>query len=196
MGDILSSARHLLGLISGILDLSKVEAGKLEFHPEPCAIAVLVEEVGDVIRTLAERKSIQLSSVVSADLEGVLDPGRFKQVLYNYLSNAVKFTPNGGSVEVRVNAGEENSFRVEVEDNGLGISPEEIPLLFRDFQQLPYGRKAGQGTGLGLALTRHIVEAQGGSVGVRSTPGQGSVFSAILPLRASAPVALAAAKVY
>jgi PAS domain S-box-containing protein len=196
MGDILSSARHLLGLISGILDLSKVEAGKLEFHPEPCVIAILVEEVRDVIRTLAERKSIQLSTILPADLEGVLDPGRFKQVLYNYLSNAVKFTPEGGRVQVRVNSEGENSFRVDVEDNGLGISPEEIPLLFQDFQQLPYGRRAGQGTGLGLALTRRIVEAQGGAVHVRSTPGQGSVFSAVLPLHASAPVALAAAQVY
>jgi PAS domain S-box-containing protein len=196
MGDILSSARHLLGLISGILDLSKVEAGKLEFHPESCSIAVLVEEVRDVIRPLAERKSIQVATNVPGSLQCVIDPSRFKQVLYNYLSNAVKFTPEDGCVHLRVEPEGESSFRLEVEDNGIGISETEIPLLFQDFQQLPYGRKAGQGTGLGLALTRRIVEAQGGSVGVHSAPGQGSVFSAVLPVLAPGSAALAAAKVY
>ena len=114
----------------------------------------------------------------------MLDPGRFKQVLYNYLSNAVKFTPAGGSVQLRVTLVENEAFRVEVEDTGIGIPAVEISKLFQEFQQLPNSRRAEQGTGLGLALTRHIVEAQGGSVAVRSTPGRGSVFSAVLPLGA------------
>ncbi len=190
LGDVLTSARHLLRLINDILDLSKVEAGKMEFRPEPCEIEALVGEVRDVLRPLAEKKGIEFSTVVSAGLEAVIDRGRFKQVLYNFLSNAVKFTKTGGRVTVRAHPTGGGCVRVEVEDTGIGISQEEMPLLFREFQQLPNSRKADQGTGLGLALTRHIVEAQGGSVEVSSTPGKGSVFSAILPLGSERAVAV------
>jgi PAS domain S-box-containing protein len=182
LGDILTSARHLLQLINDVLDLSKVEAGKMEFRPEPIRIETPVHEVCDVMRPLAERKSIVLSVETASDLTAVIDPSKFKQILYNYLSNAVKFTPQGGKVTVRVTRQEGSCFRLEVEDTGVGIAPQQIARLFQEFQQLPNNRNAGQGTGLGLALTRHIVEAQGGSVAVRSVPGSGSVFSAVLPL--------------
>jgi PAS domain S-box-containing protein len=182
LSDILTSARHLLQLINDILDLSKVEAGRMEFHPEPTRIDTLVYEVRDVVRPLAEKKRLNLGISVPADFTAVVDPARFKQVLYNYLSNAVKFTPENGRVDVRVRREDEASFRLEVEDTGVGISPEEISKLFQEFQQLPNSRKAEQGTGLGLALTRHIVEAQGGSVSVRSIKGTGSVFAAVFPL--------------
>jgi PAS domain S-box-containing protein len=182
IGDILTSARHLLQLISDILDLSKVEAGRMEFNPEHGALDPLVQEVRDVIRPLAERKAIVLSTEVPLGFCAAVDRSRFKQVLYNYLSNAVKFTPEGGSVVVRI-LPSGDCLRLEVEDNGIGIENEDLSRLFRDFQQLPTSRKANQGTGLGLALTRHIVEAQGGTVGVRSTPGAGSLFSAVLPLQ-------------
>jgi PAS domain S-box-containing protein len=181
LSDILTSARHLLQLINDILDLSKVEAGRMEFHPESTRIDTLVYEVRDVVRPLAEKKRLKLSISVPTEFTAVVDPARFKQVLYNYLSNAVKFTPESGRVEVRVRR-EEDSFRVEVEDTGVGIAPDEIAKLFQEFQQLPNSRKAEQGTGLGLALTRHIVEAQGGSVSVRSVQGSGSVFAAVFPL--------------
>jgi signal transduction histidine kinase len=191
LSDILTSARHLLQLINDILDLSKVEAGRMEFRPEPCRILTLVYEVRDVVRPLAERKLIDLTISVPNDLTAVIDPSRFKQVLYNYLSNAVKFTPPSGKVEVRVAREEGSCFRLEVEDTGIGIPADEIPKLFQEFQQLPNSRRADQGTGLGLALTRHIVEAQGGSVTVRSVPGSGSVFTALLPLVSiSIPVAV------
>jgi signal transduction histidine kinase len=102
-------------------------------------------------------------------------------VFYNYLSNALKFTPEGGTVTVRVRPEGASEFRVEVEDTGIGIEPEDISRLFVEFQQLDSTpAKRFQGTGLGLALTRRIVEAQGGRVGVRSTPGTGSVFHAVL----------------
>ena len=182
IGDILTSARHLLHLINDILDLSKVEAGRMEFRPEPSRIETLVYEVCDVMRPLAERKGIVLSVETAFDLTAMIDPSKFKQVLYNYLSNAVKFTPQRGKVAVRVTREENSRFRLEVEDTGVGIAPEEIARLYQEFQQLPGNRNADQGTGLGLALTRHIVEAQGGSVAVRSKPGSGSVFSAVLPL--------------
>lgn len=182
LSDILVSARHLLQLINDILDLAKVEAGKMEFRPEVSKIPLLVEEVRDVIRPLAEKGGQQLVLDVVPALTAFLDPARFKQVLYNYLSNAVKFTPAGGIVTVRIQLDGNDCFLLEVEDTGIGIPPDEVARLFQEFQQLANNRKAGQGTGLGLALTRHIVEAQGGTVGVRSTPGKGSIFSAIFPL--------------
>jgi PAS domain S-box-containing protein len=188
--DILTSARHLLRLINDILDLSKVEAGRMEFQPEQQLVDALVQEVRDVVRPLADRKGLELTTDVPASLTAVIDPSRFKQVLYNYLSNAVKFTPPGGRVSLRVTVEEDTRFRLEVEDTGIGIDPAEIGRLFQEFQQLPNSRTAEQGTGLGLALTRHIVEAQGGSVAVRSLLGKGSVFSAVLPLNAAEPPTL------
>jgi PAS domain S-box-containing protein len=182
MGDVLASARHLLQLINDILDLSKVEAGRMEFRPEACRLESLLSEVRDIIRPLAEKKNIRLVTDAPADLTAFIDPGRFKQVLYNYLSNAVKFTAAGGTVSVRMAPEDDSTFRLDVEDTGNGIPPSEIPLLFREFLQLPNSRKADQGTGLGLALTRRIVEAQGGTVSVRSEVGKGSVFSAVLPV--------------
>jgi PAS domain S-box-containing protein len=189
LADILSSARHLLQIISDILDLSKVEAGRMEFHPERVEIAPLVHEVRDVVRPLSERKSICVTTELPPALVAVLDPSRFKQVLYNYLSNAVKFTPDGGGVAVRILAAD-GAFRLEVEDTGIGIPPGEVSKLFQDFQQLSNGRGHGQGTGLGLALTRHIVEAQGGSVGVRSAPVRGTVFTATFPITTCEPARL------
>jgi len=181
LADILTSARHLLQLINDILDLSKVEAGKMEFRPELVDVGKLVYEVRDVIRPLAERKNLTLAMDLAPDIEAFIDASRFKQVLYNYLSNAVKFTPKEGRVSVHMARENTRQFRVEVADTGIGISEEEVARLFQEFQQLPNSRKAEQGTGLGLALTRHIVEAQGGSVGVRSVLGQGSTFWAIMP---------------
>jgi signal transduction histidine kinase/CheY-like chemotaxis protein len=193
LNDILTSSRHLLQLINDVLDLSKVEAGKMEFRPEPVDVATVVGEVRDILRGLSAQKRIPLAVEVDPALGQVfLDPGKMKQVLYNYLSNALKFTPEGGKVTVRARAEGEESFRLEVEDSGIGIRTEDMGRLFAEFQQLDASAaKAYPGTGLGLALTKRIVEAQGGRVGVASTPGRGSVFHAILPrtsrARAEAP---------
>jgi signal transduction histidine kinase len=183
LGDILTSSRHLLGLINDVLDLSKIEAGKMEFLPEPVDLGTIAAEVRDILRSLAATRRIATSIEVHPGIcEAVADPAKLKQVLYNYLSNALKFTPEGGRVVLRVAPEGDEHFRLEVEDTGIGIRAEDLGRLFVEFQQLDVGtaKKYG-GTGLGLALTRRIVEAQGGRVGVDSTPGRGSRFFAVLP---------------
>ncbi len=178
MADILRSARHLLKLINDVLDLAKVEAGKLEFCVEEVALAPLVHEVSDALRGSASHAQVSLSVDVSLELERVwIDPARLRQVLYNYLSNAIKFTPPGGGVVVR--AWVERELWIEVQDDGVGIAAEDLGRLFHEFEQLTPGQRGG--TGLGLALTRRIVETQGGRVGVRSQRGSGSTFWARLP---------------
>jgi protein-histidine pros-kinase len=185
LGDILSSANHLLELINGVLDLAKVESGKMEFHPVPVDLPQLVGEVRDTLRALSATRRVHIDTFVDPSLTDlVLDPARLRQVLYNYLSNALKFTPEGGRVKLRCSPEGPHSFRVSVDDTGIGIPAEDLPKLFEEFRQLDASAtKRAPGTGLGLALTRRIVEAQGGSVGVHSEPGRGSTFHAVLPRR-------------
>lgn len=183
LGDILTSSRHLLQLINDILDLSKIEAGKMEFHPEPVELTKVIAEVTDILRPIAAQKRIRVEPQVDASIvQAVIDPAKLKQVLYNYLSNALKFTPEGGRITVRALPEGSRDFRLEVEDTGIGIAAEDQSRLFQEFQQLDGGtNKRYQGTGLGLALTKRIVEAQSGHVGVVSSPGEGSCFFAVLP---------------
>jgi PAS domain S-box-containing protein len=183
-----SSAQHLLQLINDILDLAKVESGKIHFQPEAVDLATLVGEATAIVSGLAAKRKIQLTAEVDSSVRRVhLDPMRLKQVLYNYLSNAIKFTPEGGRVALRVRPSGKECFRIEVEDTGIGIQPEDEHRLFIEFQQLDASTaKKFPGSGLGLALTKRLVEAQGGTVGVRSVPGSGSTFFATLPQQVSA----------
>jgi PAS domain S-box-containing protein len=183
-----ASARHLLQLINDILDLAKVESGKIGFQPESVELRPLVDEATAIVTGLAAKGKISLAVDVDPGVSRVyLDPLRLKQVLYNYLSNAVKFTPEGGRVELRVRPDGEDRFRIEVEDSGIGIRPEDQHRLFIEFQQLDASTaKKFPGSGLGLALTKRLVEAQGGTVGVRSVFGEGSTFFASLPTQVTA----------
>ncbi len=170
-----------------MLDLAKVEAGKLEFDAQPVDLqAVVGEVIGNLEATAAARK-IQVESHIDPGLtDVVLDEARLRQVLYNYASNALKFTPEGGKVAVRARPeGGPALFRLEVEDTGVGIEPDDVSRLFAEFQQVG-GRTSNnvKGTGLGLALTKRLVEAQGGTVGAESRVGRGSTFFAILPRQA------------
>jgi PAS domain S-box-containing protein len=186
LGDIVKSGRHLLRLINDVLDLAKVEAGKVVFRPEPIDLLLLVEEVKGIVQGIAMSKRIRLEAEIDPGLRGgiLLDPARLKQILYNFISNALKFTPEGGSIQVRALPEGEQYLMIEVEDTGPGIAPGDVERLWVEFQQLDTGpSKQHSGTGLGLALTRRLAEAQGGSVGVRSTPGKGSVFYVRLPRR-------------
>jgi PAS domain S-box-containing protein len=182
LGDILASSRHLLHLVNDVLDMAKVESGKMEFRVELVELAPVLREVCDVLRILAERKRIAVS-IDAGDVDRVVtDASRLKQIVYNYLSNAIKFTPEGGTIQLRACWEGGNAFRIEVQDSGAGIEPADMARLFADFQQLD-SAKSGVGTGLGLALTKHIVERQGGTVGVQSRVGVGSIFFAVLPIK-------------
>jgi PAS domain S-box-containing protein len=183
LGDIVTSSRHLLQLVNDVLDLAKVESGKMDFRPEPVDVEKLTAEVRSILRELAGSKRIRIETSVHPDVTGIVaDPARVKQILYNYLSNALKFTPDGGTVTVRIEPEGDAFFRIDVGDTGVGIAEQDISQLFMEFHQLDAGlAKKYQGTGLGLALTRQLAEAQGGHVAVRSTMGVGSTFSAVLP---------------
>jgi protein-histidine pros-kinase len=180
--DILGGAEHLLSLINGMLDLARIEAGKMDFQPTTFAVDKLMVDVRDTMRVLAAQKELTLTVEVDPALGSVtLDPLKLKQVLLNFAANAIKFTPERGHVALRARREGEHAFRVEVADTGPGIPASQIQRLFVEFQQLDFGLGRREGTGLGLALSKRIVEAQGGHVGVSSVEGQGSVFFAVLP---------------
>jgi PAS domain S-box-containing protein len=174
---------HLLELINEVLDLSKIEAGKLELRPEAFDVAGAVEEVLFSIRAQGLAKSLAIETGVS--VAGVLhaDRVRFKQVLYNLLSNAVKFTAEGG--RIRVESGIRDGFlEISISDTGTGIPKEELNSVFDKFYQVGATTKGvREGTGLGLAITRHLVEEHGGQIRVESKPGKGSRFTFTLPLQ-------------
>jgi protein-histidine pros-kinase len=186
MQDILTSAQHLLSLINGMLDVARIEAGRMDFRPTTFALGPLLSEVRDSMRVLAAQRQLQLVVVLDPALVQVTtDALKLKQVLLNFVANAIKFTPEGGRVQIRAKPEGSDEFRLEVEDTGPGIPQDQIERLFVDFRQLdPSHARSREGTGLGLALTKRIVEAQGGHVGVSSALGQGSVFYAVLPLHA------------
>jgi signal transduction histidine kinase len=182
--DILNSGRHLLQLINDVLDLAKVEAGKIEFHPDLFAIGKAIGEVCAVAGPIAHKKQIHIGVSVAPELvEVTLDEMRFKQVVYNLLSNALKFTDSGGRVEIQCALSGTRQFCLSVKDSGIGIKPEDLKRLFKEFEQIESGAaRRYQGTGLGLALTRKIVEMQGGCISVASEFGKGTTFTVILPL--------------
>ncbi len=182
LGDVYNSAIYLLQLINDVLDLAKVEAGKMVFSPEQFLIGKAIEEVCAVTKAIAQKKGIGLKVNVAPALRYVtLDQQKFKQVLYNLLSNAIKFTDEGGKVEIRAAMHDAHHFKLLIQDTGIGIKTEDIARLFKAFEQLKSGAWQ-EGTGLGLALTRKIVELQGGTIGVESDVGQGSCFTIVLPL--------------
>jgi PAS domain S-box-containing protein len=190
LGDILNSAEHLLQLINDVLDLAKVEAGKTELSPERFSLSKGIQEVCAVVTPMAQKKNILIDIEVASELEAVtLDQQKFKQILYNLISNAIKFTDNGGRVEIVATNHEPRRLKLVVKDTGIGIKPEDLRRLFREFEQLESGvTRRYQGTGLGLALTRKLVELQGGTIGVESEVGKGSSFTIVLPLDITNPI--------
>src|SRR5262245_729600 len=206
----LTSGRHLLRLINDILDLSKIEAGKMEVSPHEFDLRQSLDEIQTLVRNLALKKDIELHCKSVPQRPVKTDPKLFKQVMFNLLSNAIKFTPAGGRVDVVVHCLDGLSLRVqpishllpasrreriesnedyaliEVRDSGIGIPPEDHDKIFVPFQQLDasYARRQ-EGTGLGLALTRRIVRLLGGEISFTSQRGEGSCFVFYMPLHYS-----------
>ncbi len=175
------SGRHLLALINDILDLSKVEAGRMELHFETVRITDLVEQVLNTVRPLADQKGIELGANVSPDDEVLADEGKLKQIMYNLLSNAIKFTPDGGQVRVEARSAPDH-IQLAVIDTGVGIALEDQERVFEEFEQIDSGaNRRHQGTGLGLALTRRFVNLHGGRMWLESEPAKGSRFYIWLP---------------
>jgi PAS domain S-box-containing protein len=178
-------AAHLLELINDILDLSKIEAGRLELHIEAFPMAVAVAEVLTSVRPLAAVKSLTLDSDLDTVLVLQADRVRFKEILYNLFSNAIKFTPAGGRVWIESSV-EDSAVHLVVGDTGIGIAPEDQEAIFESFRQASATTKGvREGTGLGLAITRRLVEHHGGKIWVESEPSRGSRFHLTLPLTTS-----------
>jgi len=185
VSDIYESGRHLLRMINDILDLSKVEAGKVELQLEEFSVASAMDAVQSIIRDMANKKRLDLQIAVPESLPNTYaDPVKLKQIMYNLLSNAVKFTPERGSIAVNAEfRGDE--FLISVTDTGIGIAPEDYESIFDEFKQLDSSRsRQYEGTGLGLALTKKLVELHGGRIWLESEgPGLGSRFSFTLPAK-------------
>jgi signal transduction histidine kinase len=184
--DIMESGRHLLSLINDILDLSKVEAGRMELEIAEFDLQGAVDAALLLMRERAARKGIELARDVDASIRTIrADERKVKQVLLNLLSNALKFTPDGGRIAVRV-AKRDGMIEVAVSDTGIGIAKEDQQAVFDEFRQVGSAAKRVEGTGLGLALVRKFVELHGGSIRVESEPGAGSTFTFTIPATPSA----------
>jgi PAS domain S-box-containing protein len=184
LADVLNSANHLLQLINDVLDMAKVESGKMDVRPETFSVRKAIGEVAAVVEGIARKKNVNVAMEISEGLDAVLlDLHKFKQVLYNLLSNAVKFTDAGGRVHIHARRLEPDQLEVRVRDTGIGIKAEDLNRLFIEFAQLDSGTsRRFEGTGLGLALTKKLITLQGGHVSVESEPRKGSLFIVVLPL--------------
>ncbi|HEX8832871.1 MAG TPA: PAS domain S-box protein, partial [Abditibacteriaceae bacterium] len=193
---ILKAGQHLLDLINEVLDIARIEAGYLSLSLEPVSVGQMVREALDVLRPMAAGRNIQFIDEVRADCDEqyvLADQQRFKQVLLNFINNAVKYNRDGGSVVVACEVASNEPvthdgvvypgrLRISIKDSGPGLAPEDITRLFVAFERLNAARGQVEGTGIGLSLCKHLVEAMKGEVGVESTLGQGSTFWFTLPL--------------
>ncbi|HWB54463.1 MAG TPA: ATP-binding protein, partial [Tepidisphaeraceae bacterium] len=186
--NILSSGKNLLELINDLLDLAKIEAGRMEIRSEPLSLNDLFEGLTSVLKPLCEAKNVRIQTDIAGDVPVMkTDPAKLQQVLYNLLANAIKFSPAGGQIELTA-ARENNSFvKISVVDHGPGIAEEKQAMIFEKFRQIDGGvTREHSGTGLGLAISRELTGLIGGEIGVQSQPGQGASFWLIIPLEIEA----------
>jgi len=180
--DIHASGQHLLSLINDILDLSKIEAGRMELELTDFHLPTALDSALTLVRERAGRRGITLQMNVDSRLGQIqADERKVRQVVLNLLSNAIKFTPEGGRIEVAAVA-KNGLVEVSVSDTGVGIAPEDQEAVFEEFRQVGTADKKVEGTGLGLALSRKFVELHGGRIWVESEPGRGSTFTFTLPV--------------
>ncbi len=183
LGDILESGKHLLSLINDILDLSKIEAGRMELQPSEFDLPAALENTLVLVRERAQRRGIALGREFDRRLGLIYaDERKVKQVLLNLLSNAIKFTPEGGRIDVHATL-DDDTAKVSVTDTGVGIAPEDVATVFEEFRQVGTAARKIEGTGLGLAISRKFIELHGGTISVQSRIGEGSTFIVTLPVR-------------
>jgi len=188
--NILSSGKNLMELIKDLLDLAKIEAGRMEIRSEPLSLNDLFEGLTSVLKPLCEQKQLVLNTSIGPDVPILqTDGAKLQQVLYNFLSNAIKFSPAGEQIELAAQRENENAVRISVTDRGPGIETDKHQLIFEKFRQIDASHtRMHSGTGLGLAISKELVAFLGGSIGVESGPGKGSTFWVILPLQIAAGV--------
>ena len=181
--DIYASGTHLLSLINDILDLSKIEAGRMELELTDFHLPTALDNALTLVRERAGRRSIALQMSVDERLGEVrADERKIRQVVLNLLSNAIKFTPEGGRIGVRAVPGD-GLVEVSISDTGVGIAPEDQEAVFEEFRQVGSSAAKQEGTGLGLALCRKFVELHEGKIWVQSEVGRGSTFTFTIPVR-------------
>lgn len=184
-GDLLAQVREAL-LHRG--NLAKIEAGRMEVRAEPLSLSDLFEGLTSIIRPLAEKKRLVVAATVARDVPVMqTDPGKLQQVLYNFLSNAIKFSPTGGRIELKAERLDEERVKISVADEGPGIDPEKQGLIFEKFRQIDGSvtREHG-GTGLGLAISKELTVLMGGAIGLQSKLGEGATFWVVLPVKIEA----------
>jgi two-component system, NarL family, sensor histidine kinase BarA len=188
VANIHQSGKHLLDLINDLLDLAKIEAGRMEIRSEPLSLPDLFEGLGNVLKPLLEQKGLKLTSHVQGDVPILrTDPGKLQQILYNFLSNAIKFSPPGGQIEVAALRSPDDRVRINVTDHGPGISPAKQQIIFEKFRQADASvTRTHSGTGLGLAISKELTTLLNGSIGVRSAEGEGATFWIDIPLQIEA----------
>jgi signal transduction histidine kinase len=189
--NILTSGRNLLELINDLLDLAKIEAGRMEIRSEPLSLSDLFEGLSSILKPLAEQKQLTIVATVAPGVPILhTDPGKLQQVLYNFLANAIKFSPPGERILLHAQreggAGGE-TVQLSVTDRGPGVPPEMQQLIFEKFRQVDASvTRSHSGTGLGLAISKELTALMGGRIGVISTPGEGATFWIVLPLKIQA----------
>ncbi len=174
--EIVKAGKHLLGLINEVLDLAKIEAGRIDLSMEGLSVRALAEECALSVAPLAARRGIRITIDATGELAVFADRNRLRQVLLNLLSNAVKYNREGGQVRLTAHVAENGRVHIAVRDTGPGIAADKLPLLFQPFNRLGQEGSNIEGTGIGLTITRRLIELMGGTVGVESAPGEGSTF--------------------
>jgi signal transduction histidine kinase len=185
MQNIVSSGKNLLNLITDLLDLAKIEAGRMEVRSEPLSLSDLFEGLVSLLKPLTEARRLNIEAQAAGDIPILhTDPAKLQQILYNFLSNAIKFSPDATTIFLEAVRADDQAVRISVRDQGPGIAPDKQQLIFEKFRQLDASvtRQHG-GTGLGLAIAHELAHLLGGRVGVESIPGEGATFWVVLPLK-------------